>query len=341
MSQRVEFKRRVLRGTADALRDAGRTSWTLFKIMVPISIVTYVAGRVGLIEPLGRALGPVMEVVGLPGEMGLVWATGLVTNLYGAMVVFASLAGTADLTGAQVTVLTTMVLVAHALPVEVRIAQKAGPRARVTVSLRLVGAFVLGWVLHQVYTHGGWLQGPVRALWHGQAVDASLMGWLSREGRNLAAIFGIIVAMMLGMRLLEAVGVTRVLTRLLEPVLRMLGMSRAAAPVTIIGIVLGISYGGGLIIDEARSGRLSKRDVFFSLALMGLCHSLIEDTGLMLAMGGHWSGVLVGRAVFALVVIAVLVRVLARVPDAAFDRHFFRAVAKPTGESAAESPLSK
>ena len=41
---------------------------------------------------LGEALSPIMRVVGLPGSMGLVWATGMLVNMYAAIVVFASLA---------------------------------------------------------------------------------------------------------------------------------------------------------------------------------------------------------------------------------------------------------
>ena len=71
--------------------------------------------------------------------------------------------------------------------------------------------------------------------------------------------------------------------------------------------------------------------MFFSLVLMGLAHSLIEDTLLMVAVGAHYSGILVGRLVFALAVTFVLVRVLAKVPDRVFDRMLFR-MPKPTAD---------
>ena len=35
------------------------------------------------------------------------------------------------------------------------------------------------------------------------------------------------------------------------------------------------------------------------MALMGLCHSLVEDTILMMLLGGHLSGILGGRVVFS------------------------------------------
>jgi hypothetical protein len=95
------------------VREALKTSYDLFKIIIPISILTKLLTDAGVTHYLGLALSPVMEVVGLPGSMGLVWATTLVTNIYGGIVVFASLAPEANLTIAQVTVLTTMMLIAH------------------------------------------------------------------------------------------------------------------------------------------------------------------------------------------------------------------------------------
>ncbi|OPX22238.1 MAG: hypothetical protein B1H04_05335 [Planctomycetales bacterium 4484_123] len=97
-----------------------------------------------------------MALVGLPGEMGLVWATALATNIYGAMVVFAPVAPGLALTVGQVTVLGTMILVAHGLPVELRIAQKAGPRLPFMLLLRVGGALLLGWLLYLLWSRTGW-----------------------------------------------------------------------------------------------------------------------------------------------------------------------------------------
>jgi hypothetical protein len=96
------------------------------------------------------------------------------------------------------------------------------------------------------------------------------------------------------------------------------------AQVTIIGMTMGIGYGGGLIIREAQPGSLSRRDIFFSLAFMGLMHSMIEDTLLMILLGGHVSGVLIFRFIFAMAVIFIMVRLMNRVSDSAFNRYFFR-----------------
>jgi len=314
----------ILEKIALLLRDALRTAGELFRIIVPVALVTRLLEMAGVIGPLGDLLTPFMHLVGLPGELGLVWATAMLTNLYGGMVVFATLAPGFELTVSQVTVLTSMMLIAHALPVELRIAQKAGPRMRVMVLLRFGGALVYGTLLNQLYQASATLQQPSRALWQPPPADPSWGGWALGMLETLVTIFLIILCLLALLRLLDRVGITGWLTRRLAPGLSWLGMQREVAPVTIIGMSLGISYGGGLILREVRSGRLGKRDLFLSLALMGLCHSVIEDTLVMMVMGGHLSGILVGRVLFSLLVVRLLMVALKRIPEATFERWFFR-----------------
>ncbi len=325
MSKNTSWSNRLARGLAEVAGQSLRTSFDLFKVVVPIIIVIRILDQLGLVKYLGVALGPVMKLVGLPGETGLVWAMAMVTNLYGGAAAMVSL--DVPITVAQATVLTTMMLIAHGLPVELRIAQKAGVRLRVMAIIRIGGAFLAGVILSRIYAAGGWLQQPNRAVFSAAERDDSWLGWLGGQGIFMLKAVVIIFALITLLRILKAIGVMDLLTRLLEPGLRLLGMSRDAAPVTVIGMTLGITYGGGLIIQEARSGILSKRDVFFSMALMSLSHSLVEDTILMMLLGGHLSGILGGRVVFSLLAIFLLVRLLARLSEKTFERYFCR----PTG----------
>jgi hypothetical protein len=310
----------------DLFHSALRTSLVLFKIIIPISIATRFLQQWGVVDQFGILLGPVMELVGLPGQMGLVWATAMVTNIYGGMVVFATVAPGLDLTVAQVTVLSTMILVAHGLPVELRIAQKAGTRFRASVLIRVFGALLLGWLLHVSYQLSDTLQHTNQALWSPPVIDPTWSAWLLAELRNMLIIFLIILTLMAVLQIMKKIGITSLMTRLLEPLLKLLGMSREAAPVTIVGMTLGLSYGGGLIIQEAQSGRLSKRDLFASVTLMGLCHSIFEDTLLMMVLGAHVSGIFWGRLLFSLVAIFLLVRLINKLPEHLFERYLVRPV---------------
>jgi len=305
------------------LEEAIRTSYDLFKIMVPISLLIRILKVLGLIDYLGMALRPMMELMGLPGSMGMVWAAAM-TNFYAGVAAFTSLVPDANLSVAQVTVLTTVMLVAHSIPVELRIAQKAGTRMRAMALIRIGGAFILGWALFQIYRIAGYLQDTSTTIWVTTTEDVAWLDWVIKELKNLIMIFCIVVALLFLMKLLTRLKVIALLTRTLDPIFRIAGISSKASPIAIVGLTMGLTYGGGLIIQESRSGNLSQRDVFVTLTLMGLSHGMIEDTLFMLALGGHISGVLWGRALFTVLMVFTMAKVLAILPQKSLDRFFFR-----------------
>lgn len=322
--QNLSIMQQFVAALKQLFQDALFTSAELFKIIVPISIATRFLEQWGVVDQIGTWIAPVMDLVGLPGSLGLVWATAMLTNIYGGMVVFANLAPQLDLTVAQVTVLGTMILVAHGLPIELRIAQKAGTRLRAMALIRVGGALLLGWILHRIYALSGSLQQINRALWNPPEVAPGWLPWIISELRTMLYIFLIILALMALLLVLKKLRISDLMTRLLEPLLSLLGMGREAAPVTIIGMTLGLSYGGGLIIREAQSGHLSPQDVFASVALMGLCHSIFEDTLVMMVLGAHVSGIFWGRLIFSLVMIFLLTRLIRILPQQVFERYLVR-----------------
>ena len=56
---------------------------TLFKFMVPISIIIRFIQQWGLLSYICDYLEPVMQIVGLPAETAIVWLTTMVVNIYG------------------------------------------------------------------------------------------------------------------------------------------------------------------------------------------------------------------------------------------------------------------
>ncbi len=180
-------------------------------------------------------------------------------------------------------------------------------------------AIVLGAAISVGYGALGIGQEPALVLWQSPRVtDPTLAQWAVGELRNLGVVVGMVTLLISLLRVLEALRVTHAMHWLLAPVFRLIGVSRKASTLTIIGLTLGISYGGGLIIGEARSGRLPGREIFFSLAFLGLCHSLFEDSLLLVLIGGSLPGLVLGRLLFAVVVVAVLVRLTAGLSEERF-----------------------
>lgn len=317
---------RFLQAGTAVVKDAAKASLEIFKIMIPVVIAVRILQELGLIAYIAWPLEPVMRLVGLPAEMGLVWASAILNNIYTAIIVLVSLGGESLLTQAQATVLGVLLLVVHALPVESAIARKSGARFLFQCLIRILGGFCLAWLLNTVYTTTGTLQEPTTFLFSSDqvaATDTTLTQWASGQAMNLASIFGIILALLAVMRLLQAIGVIELLNRALRPPLKLIGIGPKAATVTVIGLTMGIAYGGGLIIAEANSGNVDKEDIFYSLTLMGLCHSIIEDTLLVMLIGAHLSGILWARMLWAVLVVAVIVQIVHRLPPTVRNRYLW------------------
>jgi len=136
------------------------------------------------------------------------------------------------------------------------------------------------------------------------------MNQLIYQIKNLIYIYFIILFLILTIKILEKTKIISLLNKLLEPIIKILDLGTKAIPLTIIGLTMGISYGGALLIQESKKGIIPKEDIFKSLTLMGLSHSIIEDTLLMLLIGAHVSGILVARFLFSFLVVAILAKSL-------------------------------
>lgn len=299
---------RVFSTTGQLLGEAWTVYWALLKVMVPTLLIVKALEMLGMTELLGHWLSPLMAPLGLPEPLSLVWAATLLTNIYTGLVIFFEVSRDTPLTVAQVTVLGALMAVGHSLPIEGAVARMAGVPWWLTLLLRLGGAWLLGWLLHLSYSWGGWLQHANHVVWQPSAQEATLAAWLQGQATTLATIFVVIFVLMSLLRLLHWLGVERLIHKLLYPLLRLLGIGPAAANITVIGITLGLTFGAGLLLREAHSGRLTPRDIVLTLCFLGLCHSLIEDTLLIMLMGADLSGLLWARLGFALVIIALLAR---------------------------------
>lgn len=302
--------------------------WELARIIIPVTIATEILSRLGLIEAVAPALAPVMALFGLPPELGLPWLTGMLVGIWAAVPMVFVLLPLGALSTADITVFSALLLFAHALPIEQKIIQRAGPGFAITTLLRVGGGVLYAFLLHQVLAATGWLAGPMEPAWIPMAADAGWLGFFIGLGKAMAMMLAMLLALSFGMEILRVTGVMAWLMRLLAPVLRLAGIRGEAAELTSVGLFLGISYGGGLLIREARSGAVSPRQVFISCVFMGFAHSVIEDTAIVMSVGANIWGVLAGRVAFAILAAALIAAILRSIPEDRFLRWGFRQAAR-------------
>ncbi|TCU37904.1 nucleoside recognition domain-containing protein [Rhizobium azibense] len=310
----------IRRNTQETLR----IYWMLVRITIPIAIVTELLSRVGAIKAVAPTFAPVMNLVGLPAELGLAWLTGMLVGIWGAVPLIFTLVPASSLSVADITVFSALILFAHGLPIEQKIIQKAGPGMIATTLLRILGGLLYAFLLHHVLTATNWLSAPAKPAWIPMGVTPDWAEYFLGLAETMMWMLVILVVLSWSLQILKASGLLDLMMKALSPVLRLAGIRGEAEHLTAVGLFLGISYGAGLLIREAQSGAISPRQIFLSCVFMGFAHSVIEDTLIVIALGADVHGVLTGRIAFAITATAMIATLLHRLSDKTFFSQMFR-----------------
>ena len=96
-------------------------------------------------------------------------------------------------------------------------------------------------------------------------------------------------------RILSEFGVIRWVSKFLKPLLLLFGLPARCSFLWIIANILGIAYGGAVMMEEVRAGKLSLRDIKLVNQHIGISHSNLEDLTLVASIGGIWWVMLLSR----------------------------------------------
>ena len=276
-------------------------------------LLVRVGEQFGLSDGLAALLAPLMQLVGLPAETGIVWALTLLTGIYGGAGVYLSMMPSLDITVAQHSILCSMMLFAHALPVEQVVVHRVGANGWVTGAFRVVAAVVYGVVANWFCVSTGFLsqklESPAAKLF---TSDPGWLDWLFDTALYVVLLSAVVAALLVLMDALKKIGLIDILNAMLRPLLGLVGIERQLAPVATTGVLLGVVYGGALMLDEVRSGEYTKRSIFSAMLLVCLVHALIEDTLVLLAIGANIWIILIGRVLFSMVLLFVVLRLSER-----------------------------
>lgn len=299
----------------DYLKDLTSRSWRtgiiLLKIMLPVMVLMRILDEFGFSQMLGDLLGPAMSLFGLPAETGLIWAITLLVGLYAGLGALIATLPTMDFTVAQMSVFASMLLFAHMLPTEQAIAYRAGASFWITSLLRVLAAVIYGYLANFTLTEFELLQQPLVLEWTPDGFASnSWYDWTIATIQSVIMMFVIIIALFLVLDMFEKIGINVLLTKFLSPLHYLLGIKKELAPITTAGLLMGLAYGGGAIIEYVEKNPISKRDLFLTLSFLSIFHAVIEDTLLFIAFGADVWVILVARGIFSVIFIMILGRLL-------------------------------
>ena len=288
---------------ANIIQESSKIFWILFKVILPVIIVIRALELLGAIPYLAKFLEPLTGFIGIDGSLGLVWMAAILVNIYAGMAAFASLQAIFDYTVAETTILGLIILIAHSLPIEVAIARQSRVSAIFNLLFRFINAVIAGKILNYIFIKYELFNEKNSSILDIPTNVVSNLDWLIVQFKNFLIIFMIIFLIITTINILKFIGLWQLIINILKIPLSYLGMSEKVANIILIGLTLGISFGGGFLIEESKKNNISKKDILLSLSFLSLCHSIIEDTILILLLGSHISGILFFRIIYTIVII--------------------------------------
>lgn len=281
----------VVTGARRGLRAAAE----LLAVMIPISLVVAVLDWAGLLGKAADFIAPLFRYFGLPGSAAFAYLAGALLNCYSAIAIMVTL----PLTGREITILSVMILLSHNLLVETSVLKKAGSSFLAVFFLRLLSGLAAGAVLNLVMPGG--FAGGAAASGGGPAPGfaapfAAMLGrWALDSFGWVVKILLIVLGLMILNQFLTDSGAVGAVGRFLGPVLRFMGLPRNTAFLWVVMNLLGLAYGSGVLLGERREGRIGDRDIRLLNISAALCHSLLEDTLLFVAIGASAPWVVFSR----------------------------------------------
>ncbi|TZE82612.1 nucleoside recognition domain-containing protein [Calorimonas adulescens] len=109
----------------------------------------------------------------------------------------------------------------------------------------------------------------------------------------------VVIPLMIVMEILRDTKLMDKASDIFAPVVKKMGMSQQSAFPLIVGMVFGLSYSAGVIIQCSREGVISRKDFFLVCTFLVICHSVIEDTIILARLGANVFLLLIPRLVLA------------------------------------------
>ncbi|WJY27718.1 nucleoside recognition domain-containing protein [Sporosarcina trichiuri] len=261
-----------------------KTTWSLGKIIFPITILVVILQHTPILPWIVKLISPFMNLFGLSGEAAIPLVLGNALNLYAGIAGILSL----DLTVKEVFILAVMLSFAHNIFIETGVALKVGVKLWIVLTVRFGLAALSGIVINLVWRGGGelaqyGLSPEVTAVPEGW-LDIFLLG-LQKASFGVLQLALIVIPLMIIVQFLKDRHYLEKFSSKFAPVTKLIGVQPNASLTLVAGLVIGLAYGAGVMIQAVQEDGVSNRDATLSFVFLVACHAVIEDTLLFVPLG--------------------------------------------------------
>jgi hypothetical protein len=288
------------------LRTGIKRGWSSFvwicEIIVPISFVAALIQWSGWLDRIDLLLQPLMSAINLPAAAALPIIVAMTVSFYAGIAIMLVL----PFSIGQTTLVALFTTIAHMLIAEGIVQHKSGLNV-IKATLVRIGAAVLSvFVVSQLLTDTSQsISLPASLATQAPFVEV-LKVWAIDTLRLCGRVFVIIMLVMMALYASESLGWIKYLVRFFRPLMRILGLQERAAMTWVTGAGFGLLYGSAVIMEEAKKGTLTREELEHVQISLGINHSIVEETGLFLALGVNPLWLLIPRFVTATIVVHTL-----------------------------------
>ncbi len=282
-----------------SLKSSLKSSIIILKLVVPIYIFADILFYYNLLEHISFIFKPITSFLSLPSETALAIVSGIFLNLYAAIAFAAPL----GLSPKEWTILAVFLGICHALIVETAIMKKLGISKVFSILLRLVTGVLVGYIVTLMPEH--WF------------ISNTILNHQIPKLSNYNSIFNLLSnsiyeSIYLSIQIIILVTLlifTLDFIKSLKTVEEYSNKVNSAFSIT-IGVILGITYGAGILISEYEKNTLTKREILYIGTFLMICHAIIEDTLLFVIFGANIWIIVTLRVLFAFIFATICVKLL-------------------------------
>lgn len=282
-----------------------KTTWTLGKIIFPVTLIVAILQYTPVLPWIIQLISPLMGIFGLSGDAAIPLVLGNFLNLYAGIAGILSV----DLTVKEVFTIAVMLSFAHNLLIESSVAVKVGVKVWIMILVRVGLAFISAMIINLVW-HGG-----QQTAHYGMIApqEQQLSGILEiglhaleKAALGVYQLAIIVIPLMVGIQLLKDLKVLQWFSKMMSPFTRMLGMRENTSTTLAAGLLFGLAYGAGVMIQAVKEDGVSKKDITLAFIFLVGCHAVVEDTLIFVPLGIPVLPLLLIRLVTAILLTVII-----------------------------------
>jgi len=285
----------------NSLRSSIKSSIIILKLVIPIYILADILFYYNLLEHITFIFEPITSFLSLPNEASLAIVSGVFLNLYAAIAFAAPL----GLSPKEWTILAVFLGICHSLIVETAIMKKLGISNTFSILLRLIAGLSVGYITtllpNSWFASSSILNSDTQTL---ATYDSVLDLMKNSLFESTYLSFQVIVLVSLLIFILDFIKSLKVVEEYSNKV-------NSTFSIT-IGVILGITYGAGILISEYEKDTLTKKEILYIGSFLMICHAIIEDTLLFVIFGANIWVIVTLRVIFAFILATLCVKFLSK-----------------------------